>query len=201
MSSARGTTRVRAVLAAVGAALLATALATPAGASPPVVNEHFVQTDSHIEQEAHEGFCPEVPFLVEFTGHASITFRLLVRGKDGPEYGSFRITSQDTYTNLENGRTMTVLDHFQDWDHRVTDNGDGTLTIEIAGHSSTKLFDDDGHHLVAIDAGPFTLTLEIDLMDPDNPDDDVVVEGPVTEHGINTFGDRDLCESLVQLLS
>ena len=73
------------------------------------------------------------------------------------------------------------------------------LTVEFAGHLSTKLFDDD-HHLVGIDAGSFTVTLEVDLGDPEDPEDDVIVEGPITEHGLRTLGERDLCQDLLDFV-
>ena len=187
------------LVAAVTAIGTAVALSSPASAARPLGIDHFVLDETHLEQEAHEGFCPDVPFLVVWAGHSSITFKSLLRGKDGPEMFSFKISDQETYTNVDNGRTLTFLRSYGDGDRKLS--FDGTIVSGVfAGHVSMKLFAPDGR-LVGIDAGSFTETFTVDLVDPEDPDDDIVIEQTILDHGPRQLVDRDFCEDLLTYLS
>ena len=75
------------------------ATGVPAVAGAPVIqNDHFVSTqDSHLEQEEHADFCPEVTFPVLWEGRVSANFQIRTRGLDGPEYYAAFVIDPDGY--------------------------------------------------------------------------------------------------------
>ena len=54
---------------------------------------------------------------------------LVPHGPDGLGYGLEHLRITDVFTNLDNGNAVTGEQAFMSKDLRVTDNGDGTLTI------------------------------------------------------------------------
>jgi hypothetical protein len=197
--------RGRALLAAACGALLAlTTLAAPASAGEKPETFRFHETDTHIEQDEHEGWCPEVPFLVEFTGDFVFFFKAMTRGKDGLAYFSSNGRLHDSYTNLENGRTFTVRVVWHDSDVRVVDNGDGTLGITFATQVSSALTDPDGNR---VDQGAGRVEFQV-IVDhngtPSDPEDDELVSESLTRvsgHPFHYYLDRDICQDALDMLS
>lgn len=186
-------------------AALATAAALLAGsntaASAEVIEaEHIRFSDTHIEQEEHEGFCPNVTFPVLFTGegHAFFQIRAL---SDGLLHFSSNFEAHETYTNTVNGESLRFQHSFRSQDVRVTDNGDGTLTIVFHFVGGSLVFGPDGQ-LLFRDKGNFTETVLIDHNGtPDLPDDDIfITQLDESFHGIAESADRDFCEDLVLFL-
>ena len=193
---------VRPLLAALCAGALTVMLAPFATASGNVVfRSHETLRDSHIEQEEHgDEFCPDVPFLVRWEGRVTITEKGIARGGGELEYYSIHISAEDTFTNEETGVSFRSVDTFNGNDQKLTLNADGTLTVEFMDRFSSKLFGSDGK-LVGIDAGTFAGTLLIDLGDPEDPEDDTVVNETITrDHGTRTFGERDFCQDVLDFL-
>src|SRR4030095_16067800 len=137
-------TRFAAGVAAASALLLT--VAAPASAAPPII-DHWTDHVEHIEQVEHApDWCPDVPFDVLYTEDANGTFRFVQRG-DGNYYEASSITSNFSWTNVENGKTLSGTRHGSDKDLLVTDNGDGTVTIDVQSTGPTTYYDDDGNRL------------------------------------------------------
>ena len=98
-------------------------------------------------------------------------------GPDGLIYfhEKFRVTT--VYTNLANGNTVTEVDQAVGKDLRVTDNGDGTLTILQLSTGNATVYGSDGK---AIGRNPGQVRFEF-VVDhggtPTDPFDDVLHRG------------------------
>lgn len=187
--------------AAFAAALIAPAPAVAAG--PPEI-DHFTDSDSHIEQEAHPGWCDgSVPFDVRWDFEAQGTFVGHARG-DGLWYGAATYRATEVYTNVENDLTFTRVFRGGDRDALVVDNGDGTLTITVRNMGSSQYVGPDGKTLLR-DNGMYTFSFLIDHNGtPGDPSDDVDVEdgflGLEGPYGRFDTWNRDFCADIVEFL-
>lgn len=189
------------VLGAILTLALATMTASPASARI-VEHLHDSGTETHIEQEAHgEDFCPDIPFPVLFSGEFSEHLMVRTLGQGELEYFSQNFRSQDTYTNVESGRSITILVVSRNGDHKVIDNGDGTLTILISSTGRTRLIGPDGE-TVFQETGQFKARLVIDANGtPGDPSDDVELSFEVlSDTGHNGSEGHDFCEDLATFL-
>jgi hypothetical protein len=129
------------------------------------------------------------------------TEQLLIngRGRDGIAYFGVRARGSDSFTNLANGKTYSGRWVVNDKDLKVTDNGDGTLTILGLATGNSQWFDADGKLLFA-DPGQIRYELLIDHGGtPADPEDDTFLEdlGVVKgSTGRNDLQGRDFCEDL-----
>jgi hypothetical protein len=185
------------IAAAFALALLAP---TPASAAPPII-DHWSDHIEHIEQVEHApDWCPDVPFDVLYTEDVHGTFRFVQHG-DGNYYGASSITSNFSWTNVETGAMLSAVRHGADKDLLVTDNGDGTITIEVMFTGPTTFYDDDGNRLF-MDAGRTTGTAVIDTAGtPSDPSDDEFVDflpGSMTGHF--EIVDRDFCADIMEFI-
>ena len=183
--------RRTAAVGASGAALAASLLlAAPAQASV-LFTEHYDEQGSDLFTACGEAY--------EHTYDAKGTFSFIVRGSSPTPWGHDRGRVTDTYTNPDTGLTFTTVTTFNDRDHRITVNDDGTLTITGARAGSSKAFDDSGD-LLFHDAGYFRYEVVLDyggsLTDPDD-DEFVAFNGIVfgPKGRTDTF-DRDFCADL-----
>ncbi|GAA1058159.1 hypothetical protein GCM10017608_05620 [Agromyces luteolus] len=191
---------VATVAALLGAAVIAPAPAFAAG--PPEV-DHFVETESHIEQEAHgPDWCGgAVAFDVLWDRRTEGTFVGRTRG-NGLSYGLANFRSVEVYTNVENGKTYTIQFRGGDRESSIVDNGDGTLTLTVTVTGSTQYTGPDGRR-VFLDAGAFSFSFLIDHNGtPGDPSDDLELEflGIDGPHGRFDTWDRDLCADIATLL-
>ncbi|WP_309107826.1 hypothetical protein [Arthrobacter sp.] len=193
------------VLAALGAMIsaigLSVASAGPASAKP-LEHDHFVDSGSEIAQLADPLFCAGVvgfPVLHEW--NAEGLFHFVVHG-DGLAYGGGPFRATDVWTNTLNGKTFTITVAGQSRDHKVTDNNDGTLTIEFADTGVQKVYGPDGDRLF-MDTGLVRAEVLIDHAGtPADPVDDQFIRflGETAVHGqADTLG-RDFCEDLVTFI-
>jgi hypothetical protein len=184
------------IAAAFALALLAPA---PAFAAPPII-DHWSDHIEHIEQVEHVDWCPDVPFDVLYTEDASGTFRFVQHG-DSNYYGGSSVTSNFSWTNVETGAMLSATRHGSDRDMLVTDNGDGTVTIDVQFTGPTTYYDDDGNRLF-IDVGRTTATIVIDTNGtPSDPSDDEFVDflGADTKGHFET-ADRDFCADIMEFI-
>ena len=104
------------------------------------------------------------------------------------------------FTNPANGKSVNDVSHFIDKDLRVTDNGDGTLTVLILTTGSLTLYDESGK---AIARNPGQIRYEI-LVDhggtPADPFDDVFLADLGLVKG-STGRSDDFCTAAVRALS
>ena len=190
------------VLAGLGALIsalgIAVASAVPAAAQP-LEHDHFVDSGSEIEQVADPKFCAGVvdfPVLHEWNAVGQF---LVVHHGDGFAYAGGPTRATDMWTNTLNGETLTVTRVGQGRDHKVTDNGDGTLTIEFANSGVQKVYGPDGE-LLFMDTGLFRAEVLIDHGGtPSDPTDDEFIKflGETAVHGQTDTLERDFCEDLV----
>jgi hypothetical protein len=168
----------------------AAVLAAPAAAgAKPLEHDHF-------HEEEHETIV-DCGLTLQHDRVLDGHFLFNPHGPDGLAYGGEQLRGTDTFT-LPNGHTFVVTFSFASRDLRVTDNGDGTLTIlgQAAGN-----FVASGSHspIVLRSTGIQRAEILIDHAGtPTDPSDDEFLEflGVVKEQtGRNDFG--DFCEDLL----
>jgi hypothetical protein len=145
-------------------------------------------------------FC-DVPGLnVELAFVRDISVHAVPHGPDGLVYFIQHATETDVFTNLANDRSVTAVMNVIEKDKRVTDNGDGTLTILILATGNGVLYGEDGK-AIARDPGQIRFEILIDHGGtPSDPSDDEFLEflGVVKE---STGRSDDFCEAAVPMLT
>jgi hypothetical protein len=179
------------ILALVAAA--AAMLAAAAGAGPP-----FRETIHDEFEFVDDDFCG-AGLTVEVAVVLDIRVQALARGPDGLVYFLQHGSETDVLTNLDNGKSLTAVNLVTEKDLRVTDNGDGTLTVLILATGNGVLYGEDGK---AIARNPGQIRLEL-LIDhggtPNDPSDDVVLSEELVKG--STGRSDDFCEAAVPALS
>jgi hypothetical protein len=143
-----------------------------------------------------DDFCevPDLTVQIDFVADGRFLFN--PHGPDGLAYGHVNVRLTAVYTNVANGNTVTEVGNVVDKDLRVTDNGDGTLTILILATGNSVFYGPDG---TAIGRNPGQTRREI-LIDhggtPTDPSDDVFLEDLGVVKG-STGRTDDFCETIV----
>ena len=186
------TLRMSAVLA-VGAALAL------AGATAATAGQIFRETFHEETAEIQTDFCGVPGLTVEFATVEDVVVHAVPHGKAGLAYFGAHVTRTETVTNLANDKSVMSFAKFIDKDLRVTDNGDGTLTILILTTGNAVLYGPDGK---AVARNPGQTRVEILIDDggtPTDPFDDEFLEfiGVVKE---STGRSDDFCAAAVPLL-
>jgi len=166
-----------------------------AAAATPI---HWEPLHFEYGPEATEDFCGVSGLTVEQQGVIEGRFRTTTHGADGLPYYFEHVEWIDTWTNLETGEFLTVVGSSRGGDLRVTDNGDGTLTILVQGASRRERLNEDGER-ISLSAGLFAFEVLIDHAGtPTDPSDDVFLEflGVVKDVGLTV----DFCTTLVQAI-
>lgn len=176
----------------IGAASLLLLLVAGVASARPLENEHFHETSS----EVIEDFCGDLTVRedIDVRGHTLVN----PRGRDGLPFFHETVRGTFSWTNVANGKTMYQVFTINDKDLKVTDNGDGTLTILVLNTGGFKLFGPAGQRLR--DSGQIRFELLIDHGGtPTDPSDDEFLEflGIVKEStGTNELEGRDFCEDI-----
>jgi hypothetical protein len=157
--------RLSAILAlgAIAAVMLATAASAGKGFRETVHEEDTFILNDFCDVP---GLTVEVAFVLDSTLHA------VPHGPDGLVYFLEHANETDVITNLANGKSVTNVVNVLQKDMRVTDNGDGTLTILVLATGNAVLYGEDGK---AIARDPGQIRLEILIDDggtPTDPSDD-----------------------------
>ena len=158
-----------------------------------------------IFQERYEGeasfvydnFCgvPNVSYQVVYGGKV----KAVQRGANGFEYVHDHIKENEVYTNLANDKYITAVLKYNIKDPlKVTDNGDGTLTIVTMLTGSTMVYGTDGR-AIGRTTGQSRLEILIDHGGtPTDPSDDVFI----SERRVKRVGrSDDLCAAAVEALT
>lgn len=136
---------------------------------------------------------------VEVAVTLDIRVNVLARGPDQLVYFMQHFTETDVLTNLENGRSIRSVVSAVDKDLKVTDNGDGTLTVLILATGNATLYGENGK---AIARNPGQIRVEL-LVDhggtPNDPDDDVVLSEEIVKG--STGRSDDICTAAVAALT
>jgi hypothetical protein len=179
-------------------ALGATAAVTLAAAAS--AGQIFRETFHEEVTEIINNYCGVPGLTVESAVVTDGRIHVVPHGRDGLPYGGLHIKQTEVVTNLANGNSVTFFSTFIEKDLRVTDNGDGTLTVLILATGNAVLYGEDGK---AIARNPGQQRIEI-LLDhggtPTDPSDDEFLEflGVVKE---STGRSDDFCEAAVPILT
>ena len=185
--------RLSALLVFVAAAAIT--LAATASAGGQLFRELIDEEESVVEVD----FCGIEGLTVEFATHRVGVEHAVPHGPDGLVYFGFNLKVTEVVTNLANGNSVTSFATVRDKDQRVTDNGDGTLTILVLTTGNAVLYGEDGK-VIARNPGQVRFELLIDHGGtPTDPRDDEFLEflGVVKE---STGRSDDFCEAAVPIL-
>lgn len=180
-----------------GVVLLALAATIGPASAKPLEREHFHDSGS----EVLEGFCGDLTVRADF--EVDGTFLLNPHGPDGLAYGSEKVHGTQSLTNLANDKTITSVFNVITKDLKVTDNGDGTLTILVMATGGERWYGPDGQFLFA---NPGQIRFEV-LIDnggtPTDPSDDEFLEflGVVKgSTGRNDLTDENFCDQILSVI-
>jgi hypothetical protein len=174
-------------------AVASMSLATAASAQP--IREGGVFEETQIIED----FCDVPGLTVQVDSTTEARFMLIPHGPDGLGYGleHFKITT--VFTNVANGNMATEEDTVLSKDLRVTDNGDGTLTILGLATGNGVAYGPDGK-AIARDPGQIRFEVLIDNGGtPSDPSDDEFLEFLGVVKG-STGRTDDFCEAFAQVL-
>lgn len=182
----------RAVLVLVASAAF-TFVATASGGQ--LFREPIDENEIRIEED----FCGVDGLTVEFAIDRVGTVHAVPHGRDGLVYFGFNLKVTEVVTNLANGNSVTSFATIRDKDQRVTDNGDGTLTILVLATGNAVLYGEGGK---AIARNPGQVRFEL-LIDhggtPNDPSDDEFIEFLGVVKG-STGRNDDYCPAAVPIL-
>jgi hypothetical protein len=188
-----GLMKARSAFVVVGLAAASLLASTPATAAP-IDKGHY-----------HDVFtfsfnCGETPVQADVDAYGNFLFNQ--RGS-GP-FPYYRESQRATvvYTNLDTGGTFTVLFTAAGQDHKIVDNGDGTITITTFDAGGSRYYDQNGQ-LVLKDSGQVEVAVDVNFNGtPGNPDDDQEVPDSFRiirlSTGTNDTQNRDFCADLLQ---
>lgn len=183
-------------LAAGLAAAVSMALAGGASAKP-LEHATFHNEGTFIDKD----FCDVPGLRVQQDNVADIRALLNSHGPDGLVYFHANIHVTTVYTNLANGNTVTEVGQAVDKDLRVTDNGDGTLTILVLSTGNIAVFGPDGK---ALARNPGQVRFAFDVDDggtPTDPFDDVEIDGSFEVVKESTGRTDDFCAAVLPVLA
>lgn len=134
-------------------ATLAVMLATAASAGPP-----FRETIHDERTFVLDDYCDVSGLSVEIARVVDIRVHINPHGPNGLEYFLQHGTWSEVLTNLSNGTSLTSVARVIEKDMRVTENGDGTVTVLIQATGNATLYGANGK---AIARGPGQVRLEL----------------------------------------
>jgi hypothetical protein len=157
--------RVLALAGGVTALVLGSAVA-PAAAEP-LEHEHFHDSSSEVVEE----FCPGLTVRIDTEAEGSFLFNS--HGPDGLAYALLAFRQIVTFTNPANDETVTIFATGIAKDLKVTDNGDGTLTILGMSTGTRRWYGPEGNKWLFNDSGMFQFEVLVDHGGtPADPSDD-----------------------------
>ncbi len=184
--------RVRRRLAAAIAVAAVFAGAAQVGAAPLERGRYH-----DVGSETLPGFCGDLNMLHSWDVYGS--FLGVARGADGLIHYRDSARGVDTWTNTDTGKSYTQYWSSNSQDLKVTDNGNGTLTILIQGAGGSRWYDGNGK-LVLRDPGMVRYEILVDNAGtPSDPFDDTFIDflGVVKgSTGRNDTDGRDFCVDL-----
>ncbi|HYU86976.1 MAG TPA: hypothetical protein VEK80_19380 [Kribbellaceae bacterium] len=187
--------RRRATIAG-GVGLLALAISAGPAAAETLEHEHFTDSGTDlVEDFCGAGITVQVDFQVEGI------FVLHAKGPEGLVYFQTGGHGTTTFTNQANGKQITDVFNFMDKDRRVTDNGDGTLTIVAATNGGDKWYDADGK-LVFQDSGGLWLEFLVDDggTPTDPSDDELISEREIKDPGKDDITGENFCDQILSVI-
>ena len=195
-------TRVRCVTAYLAVLGLAATVAVVAAAVTTVPANATVFDKQHF----HDSFVSD-PYDCDGTpavdsSEVDIHLTAVLRGSS--PFPAFRehFSGTAVTTNLNTGGTFTNVFALNSQDHKITDNGDDTITITDDVSGSSRYYDQFGKFVLK-DPGSLRFAFDLNYNGtPGNPDDDTevpgsfrIIHGPT---GNSDLSGRDFCADLRQ---
>jgi hypothetical protein len=150
--------------------------------------------------ETIEDFCDEQGLTVEAMFAFDGRFSAVPHGRARLVYFLVHIKGGNTFTNVANGKSVHDSITVVQKDLRVTNNGDGTLTILVLATGNAVLYNESGK-VLARDPGQIRFEILVDhggtLADPD--DDEFIADLGVVFG--STGRSDDFCEAAVAALT
>ena len=112
-----------AIAATTGPTAVAVVSSIAPAAASPLDHGHFHDVKSEVVQE----FCGDLTVRIDTDVRGS--FLVKTQGRDGLVYFLESLHGTVSFTNLATGKSFTNVFNIANKDLKVTDNGDGTLTI------------------------------------------------------------------------
>jgi hypothetical protein len=167
-----------------------------AAAARPIELDHWEDRSTEVITD----FCGTLTVRLDFRVRGS--FLLVPHAASRLAYAMDHFHGSVSYTNLANDRTLTEMFNNVVKDLKVTNNGDGTLTILVNAAGSNKVYVEG--KLMFVDTGQVRFAFVVDHSGtPRDPSDDEFVTdlGVVKEStGRNDLEDRDFCEDIREFI-
>ncbi|PZF80168.1 hypothetical protein [Jiangella anatolica] len=145
-------------------AAVGSGIAVAPAAAAPLERDHFHESFSEVIEDCG------LTLRYDFEEEGAFLFN--AHKQDRLAYAHATVRQTQAWTNVANDKTLTVVRTFVDKDLRVTDNGDGTLTILVLSTGNETVYTPDGK---ALHRNPGQIRFEI-LVDhggtPTDPSDD-----------------------------
>jgi hypothetical protein len=168
------------------------AVASPAAARV-IDHGHFHDVSS----EVVEDFCGDLTVRIDI--EIDGMFMDNSHGPNGLVYFMELHYGTVTYTNLANGKTVTSVFNDIGHDLKITDNGDGTLTVVTMFAGTATLEGPDGTVLVR-EAGTIRIEFLVDANGtPTDPSDDVLLDTQIVKEHTGLVG-PDFCDTIHQFI-
>jgi hypothetical protein len=164
-----------------------------------IAGQVFRETIHEEGTEVINDFCGVQGLTVERAFVLNIRVHVVPHGPDGLAYFLQHGTVTDVFTNLSNHKAVTGVVKVIEKDLRVTDNGDGTLTILILATGNAVLYGGVGK-AIARDPGQIRFEIVLDHGGtPNDPSDDEDLAFRVVKG--STGRSDDFCAAAVRALS
>ncbi|HET9673907.1 MAG TPA: hypothetical protein VFP31_03790 [Gaiellaceae bacterium] len=178
----------------VGAVIAAVTLAAAASGG-----QVFRDTIHEEDEVVLANFCDVPGLTVNNAFVLDLRVHIVPHGRDRLDYFLQHGQRTDVYTNVANGKSVRAVATVTEKDLRVTDNGDGTLTILILATGNAVLYGANGK---AIARNPGQIRFEV-LVDhngtPTDPSDDEFIADLGVVKG-STGRSDDFCAAAVSAL-
>jgi hypothetical protein len=135
-------------------------------------------------------FCDIEGLGVRETLDAWVNVTVVAQGPDDLAYFKSTANGSLTWTNVDTGDTLRSVFNIVDKDHKVIDNGDGTITVIVLATGGERWYGPDGK-LLFMNPGQIRFELLID--ETGEAEFVGVVKGST---GRNDLEDRDFCEDI-----
>ncbi len=183
--------------AAVMAVLATAASMSFAGPASAKVLEKgtFHYEDTHRDRN----FCDVSGFTIRHQLTVDGRFLVKTRGPDQLAFFQEHVKVSEVMTNVATDGFVTIASTVMSKDHRVTDNGDGTLTILVLATGNSVVYDATGK-AIARDPGQVRFEILIDHGGtPADPSDDEFLEFLGVVKG-STGRSDDFCAAIVEAI-
>jgi hypothetical protein len=187
------TGRLSAMLGLFGVAAVVLAAVASAG---DVFRESFHEEDTIVL----ENFCDVPGMTVQLAFAIDGRVHAVQHGGQEAPYFIEHVKETDVFTNLANDKSVSVFTNAMSKDLRITDNGDGTITILVLATGNAVLYAEDGT-VLGRDPGQIRFEILIDTAGtPSDPSDDEFLAFLGVVKG-STGRSDDFCAAAVPALS